>query len=135
MKPQGPGWSWDDYSYYYAAERSPFPIFGNVVQVFGSASDLKFLPQAFEKELLVDSLGANLKRDKFKNQFRYNPETWKTQDTLYKPFITSDTLFARLLEQQIRQPVKMEEQPLELAWEVLYTHQEERVVQSPIARQ
>ncbi len=125
MKPQGPGWSWDDYSYYYAAERSPFPIFGNVVQVFGSASDLKFLPQAFEKELLVDSLGANLKRDKFKNQFRYNPETWKTQDTLYKPFITSDTLFARLLEQQIRQPVKMEEQPLELAWEVLYTHQEE----------
>ena len=125
MKPQGPGWSWDDYGYYYAAERSPFPIFGNVIQAFGAPTSLQWVPQAFEKQLVVDSLGPNLKREKFKNQFRYNPEAWKAQDTLYRPFITSDTLFVRLLEQQIRQPVKMEEQPLELPWEVLYTHREE----------
>lgn len=127
MKPQGPGWSWDDYSYYYAAERSPFPIFGNVVQAFYTANTQQLVPQAFEKELLVDSLGPNLKRDKFKNQFRYNPEAWKIQDTLYRPFLTSDTLFARLLEQQIMQPVKIEKQSLELPWEVLYTYQEERL--------
>ena len=127
MKPQGPGWSWDDYGYYYAAERSPFPIFGNVVQAFRTPTSLQWVPQAFQKQLVVDSLGPNLKREKFKNQFRYNPEAWKAQDTLYRPFITSDTLFVRLLEQQIRQPVKMEEQPLELPWEVLYTHREERL--------
>jgi D-alanyl-D-alanine carboxypeptidase/D-alanyl-D-alanine-endopeptidase (penicillin-binding protein 4) len=28
----GRGWSWDDYSAYYMAERSPFPIYGNVVR-------------------------------------------------------------------------------------------------------
>ena len=32
----GPGWSWDDYSYYYAAETSPFPIYGNTTQIFGN---------------------------------------------------------------------------------------------------
>ena len=125
IKPQGPGWSWDDYGYYYAAERSAFPIFGNVVQAFRTPTSQQWVPQAFEKQLVLDSLGPNLKRERSKNQFRYNPEAWKAQDTLYRPFITSDTLFVRLLEQQIRQPVKMEEQPLEFPWEVLYTHREE----------
>lgn len=30
--PLGSGWSWDDYSAYYMAERSPFPIYGNVIR-------------------------------------------------------------------------------------------------------
>jgi D-alanyl-D-alanine carboxypeptidase/D-alanyl-D-alanine-endopeptidase (penicillin-binding protein 4) len=28
----GSGWSWGDYSYYYMAERSAFPVYGNVVR-------------------------------------------------------------------------------------------------------
>jgi D-alanyl-D-alanine carboxypeptidase/D-alanyl-D-alanine-endopeptidase (penicillin-binding protein 4) len=28
----GSGWSWDDYSAYYMAERSPMPVYGNVVR-------------------------------------------------------------------------------------------------------
>lgn len=28
----GMGWSWDDYSAYYMVERSPFPVYGNVVR-------------------------------------------------------------------------------------------------------
>lgn len=29
----GNGWSWNDYEEYYMAERSPFPIFGNVIDI------------------------------------------------------------------------------------------------------
>jgi serine-type D-Ala-D-Ala carboxypeptidase/endopeptidase (penicillin-binding protein 4) len=29
----GPGWSWDDFNDNYASERSPFPIFGNLLDV------------------------------------------------------------------------------------------------------
>jgi serine-type D-Ala-D-Ala carboxypeptidase/endopeptidase (penicillin-binding protein 4) len=30
--PLGSGWSWDDYSAYYMAERSPLPVYGNVIR-------------------------------------------------------------------------------------------------------
>jgi serine-type D-Ala-D-Ala carboxypeptidase/endopeptidase (penicillin-binding protein 4) len=29
----GSGWSWNDYAEYYMAERSPFPVFGNVIDI------------------------------------------------------------------------------------------------------
>ena len=30
----GPGWSWDDFSYYYSAARSPLPLYGNVATLY-----------------------------------------------------------------------------------------------------
>ncbi len=34
----GSGWSWDDYSAYYMAERSPFPVYGNVIRWYQTVS-------------------------------------------------------------------------------------------------
>lgn len=31
-QPLGSGWSWDDYSAYYMVERSPLPVYGNVIR-------------------------------------------------------------------------------------------------------
>ena len=35
LKSQGSGWSWDDYSYYYASETSPFPYMGMLFKLLG----------------------------------------------------------------------------------------------------
>ena len=37
-QPLGSGWSWDDFSEYYMVERSAFPVYGNVIRWYQSAS-------------------------------------------------------------------------------------------------
>ena len=53
-RPLGSGWSWDDYSSYYMAERSPLPVYGNVIRWIQEkdtsnipASDTEIEPQVF----------------------------------------------------------------------------------------
>jgi len=125
LKRQGSGWSWDDYSYYYAAETSSFPIFGNTVQGFGDPNTPKFIPDSFETLLTRDTLAKNLKRERFKNRFHYNPKKWNLGDTLYRPFITSDNIFVRLLKDYLNRPVHLSNDSKSYKWKLLYTHQEE----------
>ena len=125
IKSQGPGWSWDDYSYYYAAETSPFPIYGNTVQGFGDPNTPKFKPNSFETLLTRDTLAKNLKRERFANRFHYNPKKWNIGDSLYRPFITSDNVFVNLLEDYLDRPVHLSNESENFQWKSLYTHQEE----------
>ena len=124
LKPQGSGWSWDDYSYYFASEISPFPIYGNVIQGFGGSNDPSFFPSGFETLPSSDSLAVNLKRKRFKNRFHYNSEKWNIKDTLYQPFITSDDLFIRLLRDELNLPISLSSQSKRKEWEQLYTQQD-----------
>ena len=127
LKPQGPGWSWDDYSYYFASEISPFPIYGNVLQGIGDSYDPSFSPDGFETLPSRDSSALNLKRERFKNLFHYNSEKWNLKDTLYQPFITSDDLFIRLLTDELNLPISLSSQSKRTEWELLYTRQEEKI--------
>jgi len=127
LKPQGPGWSWDDYSYYFASELSPFPIYGNVIQGFGGSYNPSFFPGGFETLPASDSSAENLKRKRFKNHFYYNSEKWNIKDTLYQPFITSDDLFVNLLSDNLNLPVSSLSQSKRSEWEMLYTHKEEKL--------
>ena len=120
----GPGWSWDDYSYYYAAERSPFPIYGNTTQIFGNPDNPQFLPKYFQNQLILDSLVRDFHREPNQNKFRYNPAVLNLKDTLYRPFITDDLLFVNLLKEAINQPVILEKEQENLPWKNVYTHQE-----------
>ncbi|MGB1556115.1 MAG: D-alanyl-D-alanine carboxypeptidase [Flavobacteriaceae bacterium] len=124
-EPLGPGWSWDDYSYYYAAERSPFPIYGNAVQAVLEEGGLTMSP-AFPSEATNTDLG--LKRARLTNRFFYNPSQWKVGDTLFRPFKTSDTLFVRLLGQASKGDVLLDstDRP-DLVWKPFFTNQEERL--------
>jgi len=124
LKPQGSGWSWDDYPHYFASEISPFPIYGNVIQGFGESINPNFVPNGFETHPTNNSSAANLVREQFKNRFHYNYEKWNLKDTLYQPFITSDDLFIRLLRDNLNLPVSFSTQSKRPEWGLLYTNQE-----------
>ena len=124
-KSQGPGWSWDDYSYYYASERSPFPIFGNAFGITKVNNEIKTLPSEVEFILKNDSLAPSALRDKNSNRFEINPLKLNEGDTLYRPFITSDSLFIKLLGDALDKKIKVSIHEDETVWIPLYTGAEE----------
>ena len=127
VESQGPGWSWDDYPYYFAAERSSFPIYGNTIQAFGKAEAPQFIPNSFEIQPSQDTLSKVLIREPSKNRFYYNPNKWNALDTLYSPFITGDRLFVRLLAKNLKKPVELSNESKTLPWKLLYTGNEKLI--------
>jgi len=66
-KSYGPGWSWDDYSYYYQPERSKLPIYGNVLHINNGWEEL--VPMTLSRSILPgEELG--ITRDYDNNLFR-----------------------------------------------------------------
>ncbi|MGC3948271.1 MAG: D-alanyl-D-alanine carboxypeptidase [Chryseolinea sp.] len=45
----GGGWAWDDYNDYYSAERSGFPIYGNVILVQANGANVSVTPKYFNQ--------------------------------------------------------------------------------------
>ena len=121
VKPYGPGWSWDDHNLYYAAEKSIFPIYGNSVKAIMGK---KLVPDFF---LELDSSVNKLQRNKTENKFYYNPDNWKVTDTIYSPFITSDSLFVNLLSRVTNNNIIYNNKNDSLGWSVLYTNNENKL--------
>jgi D-alanyl-D-alanine carboxypeptidase/D-alanyl-D-alanine-endopeptidase (penicillin-binding protein 4) len=120
--PLGEGWAWDDYPYYYAAERSAFPIYGNAVQATLKDNTLELTPSFFEKMAARDSVGSKFKRLHSANAFSYNLSQWQKKDTVIRPFITSDSLFVKLLSESTGNEVVLSDQHWDdLPWEELFT--------------
>jgi D-alanyl-D-alanine carboxypeptidase/D-alanyl-D-alanine-endopeptidase (penicillin-binding protein 4) len=124
----GHGWSWDDYHYYFAAQTSPFPIYGNTTQIFRESKKTQLIPKLFEQHLVIDTLVQNFSRQRSKNIFYLNPKKLNQKDTLYRPFITSDSLFIQLLEQGIEAIVELVKPSYtDLNWDLLYSKQEAKI--------
>lgn len=77
--PYGPGWSWDDYNSSYQPERSPFPMYGNMV--YFKRDDLRdgfsASPSYFNDKIVFNS-NLDLPRPRLvrhydENIFEYNP--------------------------------------------------------------
>ncbi len=99
----GPGWSWDDYQDYYQVERSPFPVYGNLISV---SKDQGLQPPYF-KSLSQESAAAGqaLERDRFSNKIGINKNKIPAKGTRVVPFITSGELTARLLADTLKRDV------------------------------
>lgn len=95
----GPGWAWEDYDQYYAPERNPLPLFGNVARV-SNLDSLKVVPNLFHDSIVISS--GNRKREQHKNLFYFNQNR---KDTMEVPFITDKELTKKLLENVLNKNV------------------------------
>ena len=122
----GPGWSWDDYNYYFSSEISAFPIYGNVISIYKDSLDskIKVFPNFFENKLKViyDKEEPLIKRVEEKNIFKVNENKWNINDTIQRPFITSDSVFINLLSKALKKKIKMKDEKDSIFnWKTLYT--------------
>ena len=94
----GPAWAWDDSKYYFQAERSEMPIYGNVIQIVKESDDsIKITPDIFKVNMNLEQ-EEKVSRDDQENNFFINPSLIKIGDTIYHPFVTSRKITMNLLE-------------------------------------
>ena len=103
----GPAWAWDDLSYYFQAERSSMPIFGNVVQIIKKENgDLILTPNNFKINLDYNQK-EKINRALDENIFTVNPSLIKLVDTIYHPFISSNKVIVDLLRSSLKTSVSL----------------------------
>ena len=105
----GAGWAWDDYPYSYSAERSPFPMFGNLVKIKKKDSIVITSPTFFTEHFVKATethLNEEIVRDLDSNLLTYysgkNPaKEWKV------PFHYGADLVADLLTDTLKRQVEV----------------------------
>lgn len=102
------GWSIEDYQYDYQSDISPFPIYGNLVRFRNIDQHLEATPSYFNQDVYQSdrvSESFQIKRSQYANEFEYPkleiPKNFKTS----KPFIWTDSLFVRLLQDTLHKEV------------------------------
>ncbi len=126
----GVGWSWDDQPYYFSAQKSAFPIYGNVIQFYRDTLSKKFVakPSRFQTHFIPQKRESSLLKE-FSYKSYFNPKKWIPQDTLLKPFQTSSKIFVDLLSEATQNKVEIDSLPFpkNQIQRVLYTHQEQKL--------
>jgi D-alanyl-D-alanine carboxypeptidase/D-alanyl-D-alanine-endopeptidase (penicillin-binding protein 4) len=112
----GAGWAWDDYNSDYSAERSPFPVYGNLFTVERKGSLMKVSPPYFDQFLSVGELRKKeqIVRDLHTNNFQFHPglsqprtKKWNTPMLVDQKLITdllTDTLKRKVIPVNISKP-------------------------------
>lgn len=105
-----PGWSWEDYEYYFQPERTAFPIYGNTIRyVYDSVDDSFSVEPRFFADFAeireIDSEKLSPYRLQNTNIFSFAPDTARSAYKNSVPFKTSDALTLTLLEDTLNRPV------------------------------
>lgn len=103
----GYGWQWDDFPYSYSSERSPFPIFGNMITVSPANNIPRVSPIFFKNSLsITDKEMKGIERDFHSNAFYYNPKMYIPKK-IAVPFITSPETFVELASATLGKPIAL----------------------------
>lgn len=103
----GYGWQWDDYYYAYSAERSSFPMYGNIVMFRNVNRTPQATIPAFANSVKTFEINSpTVRRDFHSNTFYYNPRTYTNPGPML-PFVTSAELTAQLLRDVLKKPVEL----------------------------
>ncbi|MFQ5447204.1 MAG: D-alanyl-D-alanine carboxypeptidase/D-alanyl-D-alanine-endopeptidase [Saprospiraceae bacterium] len=110
-KRYGAGWMWSDYPYYYQAEKSPFPVYGNAAhfQRDSSSRGIEVVPSFLKKNLHPgpvfdpeDIVG----RMEFDNSYTYDSSSVKGDEfELHVPFRYSPAFLAEVLSDTLGRAV------------------------------
>ncbi len=106
--PFGPGWAWDDYNDYYAAERSAFPVYGNIFSVKLENGSPKTYPAFFRKYY---AQGPEMERTQVIRELQSNYFTFhwgkrRSSSTVWDiPIRVEEGLSVMLLCDTLRKPI------------------------------
>lgn len=130
----GPGWSWDDYNSYYSAEKSPLPIYGNMVRftmenieinrIKKKDNGLAVSPKVFRSktdELSGTDEASILLRGRIENRFEYRPEADTVTYEVLKPFHYTPELITEMLSDTLGKPVAYVDMEKPASTTVLYS--------------
>lgn len=109
----GPGWAWDDYESSYSAERSPLPIYGNLLLVEGAGRKVTTEPPFLQRNLILanQSQKAFATRERDSNTFVVNP-SYNEKFEFNIPFKVDPTLTCQLLADTLKRSVQYIDMPL-----------------------
>lgn len=104
----GDGWAWDDYNDGYSAERSAFPMYGNIVSVIADHDVLRITPDYFAPAFIrgVRRKSTEIIRDLNSNTFVVHPADGIAEVKEFKvPFRVDSATLYRLLADTLKKLV------------------------------
>jgi len=118
----GTGWAWDDYNYDYSAERSSFPVYGNLISIkHATDSSFIFQPFRFSSDFHLSSeihAEEEIVRGIDSNELVYFNGK-KKSNSLTIPFRTSSDLLTDLLSDTLHRSVEEINKPFPQSASVL----------------
>lgn len=112
----GTGWAWDDYPYSYSAERTAFPMYGNLVSIGKDSVGFTITPRYFMEhftEAIEQHAFEEILRDFDSNQLTYFPGKSSDSEWLV-PFHYSSDMVIDLLSDTLKRQVQEISLPLPL---------------------
>jgi D-alanyl-D-alanine carboxypeptidase/D-alanyl-D-alanine-endopeptidase (penicillin-binding protein 4) len=106
----GDGWAWDDYNSGYSPERSPFPIYGNIVSIVADQNILKIEPKYFSGLFRtgIEKKETEIVRQQDSNTFTAHPSNQISKvREIRVPFKPDSATFLALLSDTLKRPVRM----------------------------